>query len=201
MVAERRPDVRFVVFGREERVRPVLEKFPRVAGASQFVHCDVAVRMDDKPSQALRQGRWKSSMWKAIEAVKTGDADVCVSAGNTGALMAMSKFCLRTTASIERPAIAAIWPTIRKVAFALCRSSASRMAVVRPGTGPSSKVRTTSPRARTISWMAPTRMVRPARPRRWPGKAMMSSEGRGLIGANAIGAMETEALSAVCAPP
>jgi glycerol-3-phosphate acyltransferase PlsX len=112
-VAERRPDVRFVLFGRDERVRPVLEKLPRVAAASQFVHCDVSVRMDDKPSQALRQGRWKSSMWKAIEAVKTGDADVCVSAGNTGALMAMSKFCLRTMASIERPAIAAIWPTVR----------------------------------------------------------------------------------------
>jgi glycerol-3-phosphate acyltransferase PlsX len=69
--------------------------------------------MDDKPSQALRQGRWKSSMWKAIEAVKNGEADVCVSAGNTGALMAMSKFCLRTMADIERPAIAAIWPTLR----------------------------------------------------------------------------------------
>ena len=112
-VAERRPDARFILFGRDERVRPVLDKFPRVAQASRFVHCDVAVRMDDKPSQALRQGRWKSSMWKAIEAVKTGDADVCVSAGNTGALMAMSKFCLRTMAAIERPAIAAIWPTVR----------------------------------------------------------------------------------------
>jgi glycerol-3-phosphate acyltransferase PlsX len=69
--------------------------------------------MDDKPSQALRHGRWKSSMWKAIEAVKTGEADVCISAGNTGALMAMSKFCLRTMARIERPAIAALWPTVR----------------------------------------------------------------------------------------
>ena len=69
--------------------------------------------MDDKPSQALRQGRWKSSMWKAVEAVKLGEADACVSAGNTGALMAMSKFCLRTMVSIERPAIAAIWPTLR----------------------------------------------------------------------------------------
>ena len=112
-VSERRPDVRFILFGRDDRVRPVLDRYPRVAAASQFVHCDVAVRMDDKPSQALRQGRWKSSMWKAIEAVKTGDADVCVSAGNTGALMAMSKVCLRTMAGIERPAIAAIWPTIR----------------------------------------------------------------------------------------
>jgi len=75
--------------------------------------------MDDKPSQALRQGRWKSSMWKAIEAVKTGDADVCISAGNTGALMAMSKFCLRTMATIERPAIAAIWPTVRSESIVL----------------------------------------------------------------------------------
>lgn len=113
MIVERRPDVRFHVFGREERVRPVLAGHPKVAEVSDFTHCDVAVRMDDKPSQALRQGRWKSSMWKAIEAVKNGDADVCVSAGNTGALMAMSKFCLRTMASIERPAIAAIWPTVR----------------------------------------------------------------------------------------
>ena len=112
-VVERRPDIRFHLFGREERVKPALAAHPRVAELSDFTHCDVAVRMDDKPSQALRQGRWKSSMWKAIEAVKNGDADVCVSAGNTGALMAMSKFCLRTMATIERPAIAAIWPTIR----------------------------------------------------------------------------------------
>ena len=112
-IAERRPDVRFLIFGRDEAVSPNLLKYPRLRAVSEFVHCDVAVRMDDKPSQALRQGRWKSSMWKAIEAVKTGDADVCISAGNTGALMAMSKFCLRTMAQIERPAIAAIWPTTR----------------------------------------------------------------------------------------
>ncbi|TWH25506.1 MULTISPECIES: phosphate acyltransferase PlsX [unclassified Aminobacter] len=111
-VAERRPDVRFLIFGRQEAVKPLLARYPRVEKASEFFHCEIAVRMDDKPSQALRQGRYKSSMWKAIEAVKNGDADVCVSAGNTGALMAMSKFCLRTMVSIERPAIAAIWPTV-----------------------------------------------------------------------------------------
>jgi glycerol-3-phosphate acyltransferase PlsX len=112
-VIERRPDVRFLIFGRDDQVSPLLAQYPRVAKAASFIHCDIAVRMDDKPSQALRQGRWKSSMWKAVEAVKTGEADFCVSAGNTGALMAMSKFCLRTMASIERPAIAAIWPTLR----------------------------------------------------------------------------------------
>jgi glycerol-3-phosphate acyltransferase PlsX len=112
-VIERRPDVRFLIFGREEAVRPVLDRLPKLGAVSDFVHCDVAVRMDDKPSQALRHGRWKSSMWKAIEAVKNNQADVAVSAGNTGALMAMSKFCLRTMASIDRPAIAALWPTVR----------------------------------------------------------------------------------------
>lgn len=112
-VALRRSDVRFLVFGREEAVRPHLEKHAGLAAVSELVHCEISVRMDDKPSQALRHGRWKSSMWKAIEAVKTGQAEACISAGNTGALMAMSKFCLRTMATIDRPAIAAIWPTTR----------------------------------------------------------------------------------------
>lgn len=118
-VAQRRSDVRFLLFGREDAVAPVMAKYPRLAGISTFTHCEVSVRMDDKPSQALRHGRWKSSMWKAIEAVKAGDADVCVSAGNTGALMAMSKFCLRTMAAIERPAIAAIWPTAKSESIVL----------------------------------------------------------------------------------
>jgi glycerol-3-phosphate acyltransferase PlsX len=116
---QRRPDIRFVLFGRDADVLPVLETLPQLKAASAFVHCDVAVSMQDKPSQALRHGRYKSSMWRAIEAVKTGNADVCVSAGNTGALMAMAKFCLRTMANIERPAIAAIWPTVRSESIVL----------------------------------------------------------------------------------
>ncbi|MBO0345998.1 phosphate acyltransferase PlsX [Roseibium limicola] len=109
----RHPDIRFLIYGEEARVRPLLEAYPRVRDASEFHHCDVSVAMDAKPSQALRQGRRRSSMWQAIEAVKGGNAAVAVSAGNTGALMAMSKFCLRTMANIDRPAIAAIWPTSR----------------------------------------------------------------------------------------
>lgn len=118
-VLERRDDVSFLLFGQEEVVRPVLERYPRVRDASEFIHCDVAVQMDDKPSQALRRGRKVSSMWKAIEAVKEGDAAFCVSAGNTGALMAMSKFCLRMMPGIERPAIAAIWPNLRAESIVL----------------------------------------------------------------------------------
>lgn len=110
---ERHPDVRFLFFGDEKRIRPVLEALPRLAAVSSLHHTDVAVSMEDKPSQALRKGRRVSSMWLAIEAVKKGDADVAVSAGNTGALMAMSKICLHMMAHIERPAIAAFWPTLR----------------------------------------------------------------------------------------
>ena len=112
-VALRRSDVRFLIYGREEIVRPLLEKHTGLHAVSELTHCEISVRMDDKPSQALRHGRWKSSMWKAIEAVKAGQAEACISAGNTGALMAMSRFCLRTMATIDRPAIAAIWPTMR----------------------------------------------------------------------------------------
>jgi phosphate acyltransferase len=110
---ERRPDTRFVIYGDEKLVLPLLDQHPRLKAVTTFHHTDVSVKMDDKPSQALRSGRYKSSMWKSIEACKTGEAHVAVSAGNTGALMAMSKFCLRLMARIERPAIAAIWPTIR----------------------------------------------------------------------------------------
>jgi phosphate acyltransferase len=113
LALERHPDLVFVMHGREAECGPLLKSHPALAAATTFHHTDIAVRMDDKPSQALRQGRWKSSMWRAIEAVKKGEADACVSAGNTGALMAMSKFCLRTMAHVERPAIAAIWPTAR----------------------------------------------------------------------------------------
>lgn len=110
---KRRPDTRFIFFGDSAEIAPLLDGEPALKAASELRHTDVAVRMDDKPSQALRAGRYKSSMWKALEAVKTGEADVAVSAGNTGALMAMSKFCLKSMAEIDRPAIACLWPTLR----------------------------------------------------------------------------------------
>ena len=109
----RHPDIEFLLFGDRAEVEPLLAARPRLKAVSSLVHTDVVVQMHDKPSQALRKGRWKSSMWLAIDAVKKGDADVAVSAGNTGALMAMAKFDLRTMAGIDRPAIAAVWPTLR----------------------------------------------------------------------------------------
>ncbi|MEJ2432861.1 MAG: phosphate acyltransferase PlsX [Pseudolabrys sp.] len=109
----RHPDIEYVLFGDRAAVEPLLEGLPRLKAKARLVHTEFAIRMDDKPSQALRYGRWKSSMWLAIDAVKKGEADVVVSAGNTGALMAMARFNLKTLEGIERPAIAALWPTVR----------------------------------------------------------------------------------------
>ncbi|MDQ2083684.1 phosphate acyltransferase PlsX [Xanthobacteraceae bacterium Astr-EGSB] len=110
---ERHPDSEFLIYGDAAQLEPLMAKYPALKAASRVIHTDVSVRMDAKPSQALRQGRWKSSMWLAIDAVKKGEADVVVSAGNTGALMAMAKIHLRTKPGVERPAIAAVWPTLR----------------------------------------------------------------------------------------
>ncbi len=110
---ERRPDIRFLIFGDEKIVGPLVAARPALAAKSQVFHCDVAVQMTDKPSHALRHGRRVSSMWRAIEAVKRDDADCAISAGNTGALMAMAKVCLHMLPLIDRPAIAAMWPTLR----------------------------------------------------------------------------------------
>src|SRR4051794_30347260 len=95
---DRHPDMEFVLFGDRALSEPLLNARPRLAAVSRLVHTDVAVKMDDRPSQALRKGRWKSSMWLAIDAVKKGEADAAVSAGNTGALMAMATFNLKTMA-------------------------------------------------------------------------------------------------------
>ena len=109
----RRPDMKFLFFGDAARIRPLLDAEPGLSEVSILRHTGVSVRMDAKPSQALRAGRRTSSMWLAIEAVKKNEADVAVSAGNTGALMAMAKICLHMMPGIGRPAIAAIWPTVR----------------------------------------------------------------------------------------
>lgn len=109
----RHPELEFLLFGDAAIISPLLDARPRLKAACRLIHTDVAIKMDAKPSQALRQGRWKSSMWLAIDAVKKGEADGAISAGNTGALMAMAKYNLKTIAGVERPAIAARWPTLR----------------------------------------------------------------------------------------
>ncbi|MEQ1899094.1 MAG: phosphate acyltransferase PlsX [Devosia sp.] len=111
-LVERR-NTSFIFHGREAELSPLLEQYPMLKPVSRVVHCDNVISMEEKPAQALRKGRGNSSMWAAIQSVKDGDADVVISGGNTGALMAMSLMCLRPMEGISRPAIAAIWPTLR----------------------------------------------------------------------------------------
>ena len=111
LAAEWHPEASFLLFGDEAKINAQLDKIPKLKARCQVLHSDISIQMDEKPSQALRRGRYKSGMWQAIEAVRDHKADAIISSGNTGALMAMSRFVLRTIPGIERPAIAAIWPT------------------------------------------------------------------------------------------
>jgi glycerol-3-phosphate acyltransferase PlsX len=108
-----RKNTSFIFHGRKEQLEPLLDEFAELKPVSVIRHAETVILMDDKPSQALRKGRGTSSMWAALQSVKDGEADVAISGGNTGALMAMATFCLRPIEGISRPAIAAIWPTLR----------------------------------------------------------------------------------------
>lgn len=108
----RYPDVGFALFGREADIAPLLDQFPKLKAQSVIHHTDDKVLGTDKPSQALRRSR-TSSMGLAIKSVKDGQAQVAVSAGNTGALMAIAKFTLRTMEGIDRPALVSLMPTKR----------------------------------------------------------------------------------------
>ncbi len=108
----RLPHVRYLLFGDAARIDPLLERFPELKGVCTIRHTDELVSGDARPSQVLRTGR-RSSMWLAVDAVAKGEAAGVVSAGNTGALMAVSKFVLRMLPGIDRPAIAGLFPTER----------------------------------------------------------------------------------------
>src|SRR5690348_13763697 len=107
---ERFPQLDFLFFGPEPRIAQKLKKLPKLAKVASIHHTDEMVAADAKPSQALRAGR-KTSMRLAIDAVAEGKAAAMVSAGNTGALMAMAKLVMGTLPGIDRPAIATFFPT------------------------------------------------------------------------------------------
>lgn len=105
------PDLTFLLVGDEQAIAPELARRPRLAAAAQVRHAPDRISGDDKPSQAIRRAK-TSSMGLTVDAVKAGTAGAAVSAGNTGALMAMSKLALRTMPGIDRPALAALLPTL-----------------------------------------------------------------------------------------
>ena len=109
------PAARVLVHGREEELRPLFDK--RRAGTQvTIVHAPQIVAMTDKPSHVMRHGR-DTSMWSAIDSLRKGAAQVCVSCGNTGALMAVAMLQLRKAEGINRPAIACLWPSRNPAGF------------------------------------------------------------------------------------
>jgi phosphate acyltransferase len=102
---------KFLLVGDEQRIKDALEHHPNLRAASEILHAPEVVSGEEKPTQALRRAK-TTSMGLAINAVKTGDAGAAVSAGNTGALMAMAKLALRTMPGIDRPALSALLPTL-----------------------------------------------------------------------------------------
>jgi glycerol-3-phosphate acyltransferase PlsX len=109
---KRHPQARFLLHGDQAALEPFLQRDAEMARVCEIRHADGVVGNDEKPSQAVRRGR-DSSLWRSIQSVKDGTASGVVSAGNTGAFMAMAKLILRTLPGIDRPAIAALMPTQR----------------------------------------------------------------------------------------
>lgn len=109
---ERYPGTSFLLFGDEARLKALVDKRKGLAQVLEIVPSEDAVLAEDKPSFALRRRR-KSSMWMAVEAAAQGRADTIVSAGNTGALLAISMFAMRMLEGADRPALASFLPTSR----------------------------------------------------------------------------------------
>lgn len=111
IVLNKRDDAHLLLVGDPDRINQAIDQTPLPEGRYSIVAAEEVVTMDDSAAVALRSKK-KSSMRIAINLVKEGAADACVSAGNTGALMAISRFVLKTVTGIDRPAISAIIPSV-----------------------------------------------------------------------------------------
>ncbi|MBC93710.1 MAG: phosphate acyltransferase [Rhodospirillaceae bacterium] len=112
-IARRRyPHVNFLLYGDEQQISKLISKQRGLRDYVEIYHTSEQVADDDKPSQVIRSGR-NTSMWLSLESVKNGTASGAVSAGNTGALMAMAMIQWKNLPGIDRPAIASFFPTLR----------------------------------------------------------------------------------------
>jgi phosphate acyltransferase len=111
--------VSFILHGDEAAIQAELDKLPKACAACEIRHADKVIGSHDKPAHAMRRGKG-SSLWNAIESVKSGEAQAMVSGGNTGALMAVSRLLLRmATPDLDRPAIVSSWPSMKGVTVVL----------------------------------------------------------------------------------
>lgn len=108
--------LRYIVHGDAEALRRVIRARTPLAARTEIRHAETVVAMDEKPSRALRTGQG-SSMWRALEAVKSGESRVVISCGNTGALMAFAMLLLRKAPGVNRPSIAVLWPSMNRAGY------------------------------------------------------------------------------------
>ncbi|MEQ9258041.1 MAG: phosphate acyltransferase PlsX [Roseovarius sp.] len=108
--ARKNDQIGFILHGPKDVLEPLVARRKNLAGRCEIRDAPDVVSMEEKPSQVIRHGR-ETSMWSALESVRNGEATVCVSCGNTGALMLMSVVRLRKLPGIYRPAIAVLWPS------------------------------------------------------------------------------------------
>ena len=106
----------FLLHGNKNLITKALDKYPEIKQRCKIKHCEKVIQMGDKPAQSIRGGK-NSSMWNSIESVKTSKAEVAVSCGNTGSLMAISTLLLRKLPGVKRPAIAIFWPSTSEKGF------------------------------------------------------------------------------------
>ncbi|QDH73989.1 phosphate acyltransferase PlsX [Brevundimonas sp. M20] len=112
-------NLRFLLHGDETAIRAEMARLKLSGGNMDIRHTDKVIPMGEKPAQALRRGKG-TSLWNAVESIRAGEAHAAVSAGNTGAMMAISKLILRMAVpALERPAIVANWPTARGISVVL----------------------------------------------------------------------------------
>ena len=106
----------FLLHGDKDAIGTALDKYPEIKKVCKIRHSDKVIQMGDKPSQSIRGGK-NSSMWNSIESVKASKAEVAISCGNTGSLMAISTLILRKLPDVKRPAIAIFWPSTSNKGF------------------------------------------------------------------------------------
>ena len=106
----------FILHGDKKSIIEALDKYPKIKQKCKIKHCEKVIQMGDKPAQSIRGGK-NSSMWNSIESVKASKAEVAVSCGNTGSLMAISTLLLRKLPNVKRPAIAIFWPSTSEKGF------------------------------------------------------------------------------------
>ncbi len=111
-------NLKFLIFGNRDLINPILEKYPLVGPSSTIIHTNEKVKDDESPLEAVKNGK-NSSMWLALTALKNKNADIALSAGNTAALLVMSRLILETINGIDKPALASLWPSHKGLSVVL----------------------------------------------------------------------------------